>query len=521
MEVYLLKSGLCLAVFLAFYKLFLEQEQMHLFKRFYLLSATVLSFSIPLLYFTTYVTIDPSITSPTDFNGVVSSNISEIYEHSPNWLSIVLWVIYGIGVALFGLKFIRNLFQIRHTVKANPKYKLNTFTTVLLSDPIHPHTFFNFIFLNKERFEKKQIPQEVIWHEEAHAIQKHSVDILCVEVLLVFFWFNPLFYVLRQTIKLNHEFLADEAVIQRGIARTSYQQLLLKFVSTSYHGRAINSSMVSNAINYSSIKKRFTVMKTQTSKQKNRMVGFVLIPLVALLMYGFSNKITQYEIAKEPTNTEITLPVLQPNTAAQRLNIYNNLAKKYNAQPIEHRRIPSQDLQQLEYLYHQLNSEEKKKAQPFPECLPKNIQKGASREEMKEYNTLAKKYNEMSPDNMRIYLKDVERLKYVYSLMSDKQKVDAEPLPNFPPPPPPIGNTAKQNDYLLKGISYPAPLPDNATPQQKRKHAKAVENYKTQGYGYTYLDDGNEVTVIISDVAPPPPPVVKRPPPPPRKKTKN
>ena len=55
---------------------------------------------------------------------------------------------------------------------------------------------------------------------------------------------------------------------------------------------------------------------------------------------------------------------------------------------------------------------------------------------MAKYNSLARKYNEMDSDNMRILMKDVEQLKYIYSIMSDKQKADAEPFPDFPEPPP-------------------------------------------------------------------------------------
>ena len=39
--------------------------------------------------------------------------------------------------------------------------------------------------------------------------------------------------------------------------------------------------------------------------------------------------------------------------------------------------------------------------------------------------------------NIRIKLKDVESLKYIYSIMSDEQRKTCEPFPDFPKPPPP------------------------------------------------------------------------------------
>ena len=115
-----------------------------------------------------------------------------------------------------------------------------------------------------------------------------------------------------------------------------------------------------------------------------------------------------------------------------KLKSYNSLAKKYNAIPIEKRIISIKDLRVLETIYREMTEEQKRNAQPFPECLPKNKQNGASREQIAEYNKLAKHYNEMSSDHMRIIKKDVERLKYIYGLMSEKQKTSAQPLSMLP-----------------------------------------------------------------------------------------
>ena len=88
---------------------------------------------------------------------------------------------------------------------------------------------------------------------------------LFIELLNVIFWFNPLFYYLKKSIKLNHEFLADRAVLNKGVSLTAYQEILLAFSSNP------NEPQLANAINYSSIKKRLIIMKTNTSK-KNHLV---------------------------------------------------------------------------------------------------------------------------------------------------------------------------------------------------------------------------------------------------------
>jgi len=68
-----------------------------------------------------------------------------------------------------------------------------------------------------------------------------------------------------------------------------------------------------------------------------------------------------------------------------------------------------------------------------------NIQEPATKKQLAEYNALAKKYNAMlSKDkSVQIKMKDIERLTYLYGLMSSKQKENAQPFPDFPKPPPP------------------------------------------------------------------------------------
>lgn len=282
MEFYVLKSGICLAIFYGFYKLVLEKESFHVFKRFYLLASAVLAFVIPLITFTEYIELIPQEV-PLFFPE--STIAKTVIEAEPiNFLHIILWSIYGFGVLLFSFKFLKNLSGIIFRIKRNPKFKNQSFIIVLLQDLVIPHTFLRYIFLNKNKFEAHQIPKEVLLHEETHAKQKHSLDVLFIEILQILFWFNPFMYFIKLSIKLNHEFIADQAVINNGFTPSSYQQILLAFSSNA------TEPSLANAINYSSIKKRFTVMKTHTSKQAFWLRSLILLPLLTILIYGFSDR---------------------------------------------------------------------------------------------------------------------------------------------------------------------------------------------------------------------------------------
>ncbi|NJB71032.1 beta-lactamase regulating signal transducer with metallopeptidase domain/biopolymer transport protein ExbD [Saonia flava] len=527
MLVYILKSGGCLAILFLFYKLFLEKENMHRFKRFYLLLSLALALIIPTLVFTEYI----ETTELTNSEIVhFTSNSNEVINVPPALKSDILdiepllWVVYLIGLFFFGIKFTKNLFQILWRVRKNPKQILNRFTQVLLQEKLPPHTFFKYIFLNKKKLESNKIPKEVLLHEETHAQQKHSYDVVFIELLQVVFWFNPFIYLFKKAIKLNHEFLADQAVLQKDITTKNYQNTLLSYLS--HDSQKKYQPELANAINYSSIKKRFTIMKTKTSKKGVLFRSLLPIPLIALLLFGFSEtKIIQKENEAINISTELNYPI---EISGEQLLEYNVLAKKYNTLPIEKRVIPIEDLKVLETLYKKMSDVQKRGAQPFPECPPtkpqktvkeiiininkngqllvqsdlvklenlenylskinahlsfderkkiirsviktdpktpknviekvdkilteygsatinfigvesgitKKIQESATRKEMAEYTKLAKKYNAMSKNNFEVKSKEVERLKYIYNKMSDKQRADAESFPDFPAPPP-------------------------------------------------------------------------------------
>jgi bla regulator protein blaR1 len=287
MEIFLIKSAVCLGILFVFYKLFLERENIHDFKRFYLLGTLVVAYFIPFITFTKYIEVPkgvvPLLTSET--LTVSSSELIPII----NYLPLVLWSLYGLGVLFFAFKFGRNLFGIIQKIRKNPWYKDKNFFHVLLKTPTTPHTFFSYIFLNKHKFEANEIPEEVLLHERAHAYEKHSLDVLLIELLQIVFWFNPLIYFIKHSMKLNHEFLADRAVLSNGIETTNYQNILLTFSSNAVPPLPIVIGMA-NSINYSFIKKRITVMKTHTSKRAIWLRSIFLLPLLAVLVYGFSTK---------------------------------------------------------------------------------------------------------------------------------------------------------------------------------------------------------------------------------------
>lgn len=497
MLIYLLKFSACLSIFLVFYKLVLERESMHHLKRYFLLAALILAFGIPLITFTQYVkpiianTVSPSFDNFDNFSEITTAPIE--VDYTP----LILWTIYGVGVLLFGIKFLWNLSNIYYKIQHNPKEKNHSFINVLLKDFILPHTFFSYIFLNRQKFETKQIPQEVFWHEQEHAKQKHSLDVLFIELLQVVFWFNPLVYLAKHAIKLNHEFLADEAVLKHGIEPSNYQQLLLTYSSN------VPEPKLANAINYSSIKKRFTVMKTHTSKQNIWIRSLLLLPLVALTLYGFSE--TQIIEKEIPIETALLDAIdlylnekgeLLHNEKVITLQEIKELYKQNNDLYISITAFPNVNSEIVKNTVKQVKEIGFKKMtyctsgdtkQPTPYATRQEmlksfskLQQKATPEQVDEYNKIVNELNSMFEKNHIIKLKDFNRIEYIYGLMTMDQKKEAQSFPKIYSLPFPEMTLDQKGTVYINGFVFKYETKDGETTYyDSTGHAFTEVEFKT------------------------------------------
>ena len=72
-----------------------------------------------------------------------------------------------------------------------------------------------------------EINSSIIMHEKHHGQAWHTIDLVLCELYLAVFWFNPFVYLFRKTLKSVHEFQVDSMVLQTGIKKSDYLQLLL------------------------------------------------------------------------------------------------------------------------------------------------------------------------------------------------------------------------------------------------------------------------------------------------------
>lgn len=292
MMIYLLKMTLCASLLLAVYYFFLEKEKMHRFKRFYLLFSLMLSMIIPFLSIEMagslsfmgrlpFTEIQP-VTSSVGIIGEASSIVQDKTEASG--LIDYLFIGYMIVVVVLFLRFTRNMGHLIMSVRKNENVITDNIKIVLIEDNIVPHSFGNYIFLNKEEYRTGKIEGEVLTHEMTHVKQKHSLDIVFIELLLVLFWFNPVLYLYKNRIKLNHEFLADEGVVDAYDDVPHYQMILIDKISRQ------NSLSLTSSFNYLLTKKRLTMMTKRTSARISALKKISMLPLFLIFAFTFCTK---------------------------------------------------------------------------------------------------------------------------------------------------------------------------------------------------------------------------------------
>ena len=286
---YHIKFTACLLIFYLFYRLVLERESIHTFKRYYLLFCILVAGLIPLIPLHSTPVIQGELILQSVSGSAISIHVEQTDPNPIDWDQLIL-AIYFAGVGIMGGRYIINLGKLYWRIRKHPLIIQEDSIKVLVDESVIPHTFMSYVFLNKDLYLNNQIPEEVITHEEAHVRQKHSADVFLLEFLQVVLWFNPLIYLISSSVKLNHEFLADKSVITQGLDYGQYCETLLTF------GNSKNRSSLVNAFNYSSIKKRLLIMKKRTTQTEAglRQIGALFILVLAL--YSFSSSTDLSEI---------------------------------------------------------------------------------------------------------------------------------------------------------------------------------------------------------------------------------
>jgi TonB family protein len=295
MEKYFLIATISSIVFYAVYYLFLRKESFHQFNRFYLLGALALSLVIPFIRFSVAAPIAIPVASagmPSVANATVS-NFTEfityiqlleftVFAQSPaavSWWNIsnLLLAIYFSGVIVLSILFIIRLVKIFSLFIQSSKNRNGKYIYVKYNENMAPFSFFNYIFINTDAYNEED-RERILIHEQIHARQRHSWDLIFVELISVLLWFNPILIMYKRSLQVIHEYLADHRVLQYGFEQGAYLNLLLRQLTLQ------NAWVMGHHFNYLLTKNRFKMLKNN-HYSKWAIAKFTLaLPFIALLL---------------------------------------------------------------------------------------------------------------------------------------------------------------------------------------------------------------------------------------------
>ena len=317
MVAFFIKFILCSGFLYSFYKLFLERESMYKINRFYLLFSLIFSLMAPLYKIDLPITATEANISP-ELLAFLMQNPELLQQEKGVNFGDILNVIYILIGVIFLVRFIYNLYELMFKIKTEEKIKDQNITYILDLDSNQPYSFWKYIFIPEKQL--KNLHQNLIDHEKAHCIQKHSLDILLIEIFQILFWFNPFVYFYKKSIKLNHEFLADEYVLKKNSDLKTYQYQILDCIATQ------NPSMMASNFNFILTKKRLLMMTKNTSKRKVKILSFASLPFILSAFVLFSQKSFAQEVEKKAQKVEQALEKPVQSQAETLLNHANKLS---------------------------------------------------------------------------------------------------------------------------------------------------------------------------------------------------
>ncbi|MEO6314513.1 MAG: M56 family metallopeptidase [Chitinophagaceae bacterium] len=321
---YLIKFSISLAVMYTFYRAVLRPLTFYQCNRFYLLGYALLSFAIPLIDVSPWLSgrNNHALVSiiPVIGGYGIEPGHAAVAEHAW-WQSFTIAsVVLAVVCAGAAVMLARILLQYRSLHKIRQQaVLLETNGAIRLyetTEPVSPFSFGSAIYFNRMLHSRDEL-QRIIQHEFVHVQQQHSIDLIVAELLCIVNWFNPFAWLIRHSIRQNLEFIADNKVVENGLDKKEYQYLLLKVVGIPQYSIAGN-------FNFSNLKKRIAMMnKIKTPKLHLTRFLFV-VPLIAIVFLAFRKaSYAPVEPGTAPVNRAIADTVTPMSSgAASRVSEY-------------------------------------------------------------------------------------------------------------------------------------------------------------------------------------------------------
>ena len=306
---YIVKVNLSLAIFYLLYAMLFRKDTFIKLRRYYFLSAIIFSLSYPLFTVSALGNLIDFSAAPDQqetivYFGDLSMESTVVVHEAPQKtfpLSLIdaVSLIMATGILFFIFRFLWQLLSIIRIKSRSEKRQLYGYTIYHLQDEITPFSFFNWIFIHLETHTEEELKQ-ILLHEHTHVSQRHSIDVMLAEMMCIAFWYNPIVWFMKRDVAINLEYLADNAVLQKGIDTHEYQCNLLQM---NYPETAVQ---LINNFNVSQLKQRIIMMNSQKSPLRKLAKYLSVLPLALLLITANSVYAQQNELQ------QVTTPPQEP-----------------------------------------------------------------------------------------------------------------------------------------------------------------------------------------------------------------
>jgi N-acetylmuramoyl-L-alanine amidase len=304
---YLLKVIICSGVLFLYYHIALRNKLFHQWNRFYLLISVFISLVAPVVQVSIMHQISGEPNKAIQMLQVFQSADGYLEEvtinghqrlSSDQWLMII-YIVISVMLLLFALLSLRKILSIvrSHTVQWIERIKFVNTTAQGT-----PFSFFNFIFWNEEIDIQTETGKQIFQHELVHVKEKHTVDKLMMQLVLVMFWCNPFFWLIRRELQLIHEFIADK----KSVGEHGTAALAAMILSSSY---PTQFNALTNQFFQTSIKRRLAMLSKIQNVKFNYISRILALPILAITVLAFTLRTNTVSVPNLKLDKTITVVI--------------------------------------------------------------------------------------------------------------------------------------------------------------------------------------------------------------------
>jgi N-acetylmuramoyl-L-alanine amidase len=293
---YLIKVVICSGVFFLYYHLALRNKVFHQWNRFYLLSAVVLSLALPLVQ-VQIQQFQAEESKTIQLLQVVQSAdqyLEEITINGPQQFTTQDWIIgvYILISLILLILFIWAIFRIANLIRKHQVQFVQSIRFINTHLPESPFSFLRTIFWNHEIDLQSATGQQIFRHEMVHVREKHSYDKIFLQLVLIVFWCNPFFWLIRRELKVVHEFIADQKAVEDKDTSVLAAMILHAMNPAQF-------SALTNSFFQTSIKRRLSMLTKIQHPGISYVSRILALPILALVLFAFTIKTKKSSVPLE------------------------------------------------------------------------------------------------------------------------------------------------------------------------------------------------------------------------------